>query len=529
MAFTAGAGLIGLVLAAVAAYLLKIGYWPRRRGKSPHCRGCGYSVVGIDSAKCPECGSVLSARGAVVRGERRRRPGPAWAGAVLAVAAALLLGALASGRLRAIDWYSHRPTGWVTGDLSSFQRAGRAWDELQKRSDAGRLSADQHAALDDASLTLIGRSAPPPPGLYRRAVVDRLAQRWPDGTLTADRRDRLVGQLTADLRSTDADRGRTAQQVLSRLVQEGVMVDTHHAAIADAALAQQGPGAARVPSEEWLMAYLGQRELSGKLSPQRRKTLFDQMVSMKLRVRPRIAAGAGLPYELAFDGKGPGEGWWTSEEAKEIRIDGKALAQGHGESRRSGFGASSSRGSVAIESPGVHTIEIDLLQRVYAGDMSAREPSDQKPRAEQAVTLSATFEAVLPGPEADPIRLIDDPSLEPALRANTAVKNVRRGNGPGMLQAKVEINSAPAPLAFDVLARIDGKEYSLGHVSLGKGRRITFGVGVGGLPPEAVRSLEKVDIILRSSEAAARRTIDITEVWKGELVFGDVPVDRDSP
>src|SRR5688572_25588183 len=139
MAVTAGASLIGLVFAAVAAYLLKIGYWPRRRGQTPHCRRCGYPVVGIDSAKCPECGSVLSAHGAVVRGERRRRPGPAWAGAVLAAAAALLLGALASGRLRAIDWYSHRPTGWVIGDLSSSHEAGRAWEELQKRSDAGRL------------------------------------------------------------------------------------------------------------------------------------------------------------------------------------------------------------------------------------------------------------------------------------------------------------------------------------------------------------------------------------------------------
>jgi hypothetical protein len=33
-----------------------------------------------------------------------------------------------------------------------------------------------------------------------------------------------------------------------------------------------------------------------------------------------------------------------------------------------------------------------------------------------------------------------------------------------------------------------------------------------------------VDLILRSSEAAARATVDLTSIWKGELVYQNVPV-----
>jgi len=50
---------------------IKLGFWPRRRGNTPHCRGCGYALVGNQSGTCPECGQAWT-ESTVVRGERHR-------------------------------------------------------------------------------------------------------------------------------------------------------------------------------------------------------------------------------------------------------------------------------------------------------------------------------------------------------------------------------------------------------------------------------------------------------------------------
>lgn len=37
-------------------------YLARTRVPPGHCRGCGYNLTGIDSGRCPECGTALAAR-----------------------------------------------------------------------------------------------------------------------------------------------------------------------------------------------------------------------------------------------------------------------------------------------------------------------------------------------------------------------------------------------------------------------------------------------------------------------------------
>src|SRR5687768_17277287 len=59
--------LLGLVL-------VKLAYFPRRRGNTPHCRKCNYTLTGLSSERCPECGQPLDDNVAVVHGERPRRP-----------------------------------------------------------------------------------------------------------------------------------------------------------------------------------------------------------------------------------------------------------------------------------------------------------------------------------------------------------------------------------------------------------------------------------------------------------------------
>ena len=74
--------MLSLPLLVGGTVLLKRGRWPRRVGTEPRCRACEYSLVGLTSDRCPECGSAISAR-TTVRGQRIRQPGMVWGGAGL--------------------------------------------------------------------------------------------------------------------------------------------------------------------------------------------------------------------------------------------------------------------------------------------------------------------------------------------------------------------------------------------------------------------------------------------------------------
>jgi hypothetical protein len=79
-------------------------------------------------------------------------------------------------------------------------------------------------------------------------------------------------------------------------------------------------------------------------------------------------------------------------------------------------------------------------------------------------------------------------------------------------------------LAFDVFARVKGKEFPLGSVTFrGSGIR---GFGTHTLP---IGGLRTVDLVLRSNDALARQTIDMNQIWQGELVLRDLPVQKPPP
>ena len=149
----------GLILLPFGLVFLKIGLWPRRQGDAPHCRKCGYNLTGLESARCPECGTTLGER-AVVIGVRRRRPGFIVAGIVFLLP--LLAGILLA--ITNVNWYRLRPTAWVISDAQSSAAgtARRAWRELTRREKNGSLSTSHRHRLIEASLREQGAAAPGP-------------------------------------------------------------------------------------------------------------------------------------------------------------------------------------------------------------------------------------------------------------------------------------------------------------------------------------------------------------------------------
>src|SRR5262245_34100231 len=96
---------MGVIPFALGLVLLKLGRWPPRRGNVPHCRRCDYSLIGIQSARCPECGVDLTP-GSIVHGERKRRFIPTLLGTFLIGIATFWI--VKQGAL--VDWFHHAPT-----------------------------------------------------------------------------------------------------------------------------------------------------------------------------------------------------------------------------------------------------------------------------------------------------------------------------------------------------------------------------------------------------------------------------------
>jgi hypothetical protein len=74
---------------------------------------------------------------------------------------------------------------------------------------------------------------------------------------------------------------------------------------------------------------------------------------------------------------------------------------------------------------------------------------------------------------------------------------------------------------------LNGREISLGSISFAKGNFADFSVAAEIGSGKSLLQPVKIDIILRSSEKVARETVNMREMWKGQIEYLDVPVQID--
>lgn len=153
-----------LVCLAVAggAWMLWTGFRGRRVGDAPSCGRCRYSVAGISSDICPECGADLTRPNGILFGQCVRRAKRGVLGILTILLASLVLTAARSEQLRNYDWYTHAPMRWVLADLAGPQtpQRVRAWKELNRRMRLyGPLSKEEHDRL--VTIALVEQVAPP--------------------------------------------------------------------------------------------------------------------------------------------------------------------------------------------------------------------------------------------------------------------------------------------------------------------------------------------------------------------------------
>ena len=120
------------------------------------------------------------------------------------------------------------------------------------------------------------------------------------------------------------------------------------------------------------------------------------------------------------------------------------------------------------------------------------------------------------------IKLVRDKHTPEELQNHIRVRNAVLLPGSEYLHLNLECAPLPIAIAFDVFIRAGEQELKLGTISLPKKEQMGFGVG-----QQIVKKLgrpKELTVILRTSDHAARRSVDLYEIWDGELVFKDFPV-----
>lgn len=309
---------------------------------------------------------------------------------------------------------------------------------------------------------------------------------------------------------------------LHRRSTDGSLSAAQQDAMVERALREQETGNGAGGYRVAMVDFLFQRYRDGKLSDAQTARFFDNGMKLKLDVRPLVGAPDRVPFSVFAIGRGPTMGmpmWglWVQTNDLGMWIDGKKIdtpKTSYGGGACGGWGCSR---TLDPQSPGKHRLRIDLEVGAGIGPVASLEGPLSHVRT---VQLTGDFQVT---PEEPPLKWLTSPNAAVIQRCISASDfAVNTGPYQQPLTGTINVMNPPVDLAFDVFARANGKEYPLGGVSFHAGGG-SWGVATPTPPPGDFRT---IDIILRSSEAVARGTIEITQIWRGEIVLSNVPVRR---
>lgn len=236
-----------------------------------------------------------------------------------------------------------------------------------------------------------------------------------------------------------------------------------------------------------------------------------------------------LTAEVQYGDIGIGDG------ALPVQMSGRSYTSiSSGSSGRSGMGM---RMKLPVGTQVAHSeLSVRILPgRVMAFRMEGTQatPPDNAPDALASfkIPLQATFEVVPSDVEA--VERVRDTTLAQAIQNSAKLRLLRAtATRRGVeLTCEIEFTNPPMPVAFDVFARIGGKEWLLRSASAEPtsplmGPTLTMGGSSSTLLlPDFPADAEVVDVVLRSSAEVAEKA-GLARIWDGEIVLKDVPLKR---
>jgi hypothetical protein len=341
-------------------------------------------------------------------------------------------------------------------------------------------------------------------------------------------------RLLADLNSTDEKLNHQAFTQLQWRYRNGSLSKTARDRFLATCLGRQMDNP-RDKMVQRIMSFLFSLYESHELTPKELDRFIRQTVSAFVEARPKVLVNEEVPVtfrvQLCALHTGYSERVWVKIVEGSDFLDNKLLRKEGINVIVTGRWGCGRRIGVPSPAPGKHRVTCDAVAEVYFGIPERKEES--RLLFKTTIRDEADF-AVLEREPPDYITLRTDRATESTLRASIRLKNfefvnfVRRQDGyqqcPG-IEGVVIAENPPICFAFDILARIEGREYYIDSVYKSE---TESSYSSGSAPRNAVcydgPIVGEITVVLSPNKALAKQTTSIFEIWGGELVYEHVPI-----
>jgi hypothetical protein len=334
-----------------------------------------------------------------------------------------------------------------------------------------------------------------------------------------------VWWLIRDARTADDATRDGALRELTDRIANGKLTRQRIDALVDLALEVQAD-----PARPWATGWgdaIGAAHDAGKLAPEKWRRYARQGVGVKLRTRGTLRRGDPLVFALDPDARRLSPRHWFAIEygTEFLRIGETPVTRQRdqvmrirmkgGETYHTGTRLMpADPAAIAALPDGPHTLRTTL-------HLLVTEPGAAAPLVDEDVEVTAPLTIVPAGTRTLTVRT--DPQLKAAV--DNAFSVELRVNETAGIEALVVATQPPVATAFRVFARRGGREWEIGKVSFPAGRTSRY---LTGRPLSEIPDFDPqggpVDVVLKPSVDVTVTTLDLTEIWGGEVVLKDVPV-----
>jgi len=206
-------------------------------------------------------------------------------------------------------------------------------------------------------------------------------------------------------------------------------------------------------------------------------------------------------------------GWSYQLKTRDVKVGEKTIPMG-GSLGGSGLGAT---GSTTIFASGQPAGEYPLEARIRLEILHAPLGTAVPPVWSKDLTLKSTLKVVAQNAD-EMVKLIDQPELAEQIKKSLRIDKFEK-QPDGSYEFSVHIQKPPVNLAFSASVRSGGKEFHMWDFTANTSSNMVTSLhlnNIGQIAPG------KVTVIFRSEPSIARRTTDLVEMWKGEIVLDNV-------
>lgn len=276
-----------------------------------------------------------------------------------------------------------------------------------------------------------------------------------------------------------------------------------------------------------LIDWLGDLYLGRSLTVAQTERFFEHTVKLRqLEARPTAVRGGDCALAVHHELHLPSRWLYATVAARSIRLGGRVVQFIDEE-----MGGVNQRGPHIRRFPlwfrpdeaGRQIVAVDFDISLYT-DLNAK-LMGMPPLHQRSATLETVVEVFAEEP-ADYITLLSSPELNAQIASLVSIPVVEGRYRPGfgaLDGAAVEIEfqpGLPIDVAFEAFVEVDGQWYAVGTVAARQGNTnvVTVRAQSKLTPPLPSR----VAVRLEGTTRAAERTLDMNEVWGGELEFTNV-------